>query len=179
VILRSPRFTVRQMMIAVAMAAIGCAAVPFLVVDPVSTLIVAALASAIAVVATRGRNKAALNAALALGGIATLAAAAQESRTLWQDSTYYRRMANRHADRRDRILDNIPYFDRQHRTVGGPALEQYQDRRRQWVSYSDYDSRMIAAYDRAARRPWLRVAPEPEPPRSPGLDPLLILQNLR
>lgn len=174
-----PRFTIRQLMIAVGVAALGCASVPFLVADPVATLVVAALGSAILAVVGRGRNKVILVGALSLAGLATLVFTSREARTIWRDAALHRRTANRHADRRDRILANLPHFDRQHRTVTGPALDQYKDRRKTWVNYSEYDPRTVAKYDRAARRPWLRVEPEPEPDRDPGFDPLLILQSLQ
>src|SRR4051794_21212656 len=114
------RFTVRSMMISVAIAAIGCAAVPFLLVDPVSTLIVAAVAAAIPAIAIRGRNRAILIGALSLAFLATLAATVQESRTLWRDATLYRRIAEAHANRRTIIMSNFAYLDRLYATASGP-----------------------------------------------------------
>jgi hypothetical protein len=155
------------MMISVAIAALGCAAVPFLVVDPVSTLVVAAAVAAIPAVVLRGRNKTALAAALSLAGLAALAATVQESRTLWRDATLYRRRANAHANRRDMIHHNFAYLDHQYKAANGPLLDQHDSIKRQMIAFSEYDARMFAKYDRAARRPWVEVEPEPEPEKPP------------
>ena len=175
------RFTMRGMMIAVAIAAIGCASVPFLLVDPVSTLVVAALIAAIPAVALRGRNKAILAGALSLACLAGLAATVDESLSLWRDAGLHRRLANRHALRRDIISNNFSYVDRLCKAASGPALDRYKDIQGQMVIFSEHDARMFARYDRAARRPWVRVEPEPEPERPPpsSLDGLFILQNVR
>ena len=177
--LPSPRLTVRRMMVVVAMAAFGCAAVPFLLVDPVSTLIVAALAAAIPAVALRGRNKAILVGALSLAGIAVLAATFQESRSLWRDASLYRQLANKHANRRETIIRNFSYLDRLSKTAGGSTLDQYKDIEKRMVSFSEYDAKMMARYDRAARRPWIRVEPEsePEPPQPSAFDTLFNLHG--
>jgi hypothetical protein len=165
------------MMISVAVAALGCAAVPFLVVDPVSTLVVAAAAAAIPAVILRGRHKPILIGAVSLACLATLAASVQESRTLWRDATLYRQLANRHANRRQVILGNFSYLDRQYRTATGATLDHYKDIRRQMLAFAEHDAKMSERYDRAARRPWTRVEPEPEPrpPQPSAFDSLFIL----
>jgi hypothetical protein len=167
------------MMISVAIAALGCAAVPLLLVDPVSTLVVAAVAAAIPAAALRGRNRTVLAGALSLACLATLAAGVRESRSLWRDATLYRQLASSHANRRATIIGNFSYLDRQYKAASGSIQDQYKDIKRQMVAFSEYDARMYARYDRAARRPWVHVEPEPEPrrPQPSAFDPLFVLDG--
>jgi hypothetical protein len=169
--MKPPRFTTANMMTVVAIVAFACAAVPFCIVNPVATLTAAALIATAFAVASRGRNKAVRVGAVSLVCCAAVAFAAQEFRSMWRNAERYRMLAKKHAIRRDTLIMTIPYYDRHpERTRCGP----WQDERKQWLSFAEYDARLSVKYDRAARFPWLPVEPDPEPPlRSPEPNPLL------
>lgn len=172
---RLPRvqITMRQMIAVVAMTAVGCAALPYVLLTPVHFFYLAALITAIAAAVTRGRyRRIFIRSAISLACLALLAAAAREAHTMWRDAEMYRRLAKTHARHHDLLIANIPYFDKHPDKLAGSVP--WESKRRQWVRYLDYDARLSLKYDRAARYPWLGVEPEPhpEPWQSSGYDPL-------
>jgi hypothetical protein len=169
------RFTLRTMMISVAAVAVGCAALPFLFLAPVSVLTAAALFAAVPLILTRGRNRTLLIGAISLGCLAIMAASASEIFSMWQKATHYRQLATKHAIRHDLLVVNIPYFDKH--PGKSPTIEPWEEKRRQWMNFVDYDARMSQKYDRAARYPVLSVDPDPRPWRTPGFDPVLYVNG--
>ena len=170
------QFTVRTMLVGVAIVAIGCASLPLLLLDPVSVLTVAALLTAILVILTRGRNRPLLIGAVSLACLAITAVSTREIRSMWQNAGLYRRLAKQHAIRHDMLVLNIPYFDKHPERAS--AFGTWEEKRKQWVAYVDYDAQMSRTYDRAARYPFLLIEPEPKPWRSPGSDPILDVNGM-
>jgi hypothetical protein len=159
------------MMVYVAAIAVGCTALPILRIAPVPVLTAAALFMVIPVIHTRGRNRHFLIGAVSLACLAIIAVSTCEIRSMWQKAELYRHLAKKHANRHDMLAQNIPYFDK-HPEMAldvGP----WEEKRKQWMRFVDYDALMSQKYDRAARYPFLTVDPQPKPWRSPGLDPLL------
>jgi len=158
-------------MVYVAAVAVGCAALPLLWFAPVPVLTAAALLMAIPVILTRGRNRAFVIGAVSLACLAIIALSSREIRSMWQKAELSRQLAKKHANRHDMLVQNIPYFDKHPKM----SLEfgPWEEKRKQWMSFVDYDARMRQTYDRAARYPFLSVNPEPKPWRTPGFDPLL------
>ena len=172
---RLPRvqITMRQMFAVVAMTAVACAALPYVLIAPVQSLSIAALMTAIAAAPSRGRyRRIFLSSAISLACLALLAAAAREIHAMWWDAATYRRLADKHANHHLLLITSIPYFDKHPDKIGGPAL--WEAKRRQWLMYAEYDARLSLNNDRAARYPWLGVkpAPHPEPWQPPEYDPL-------
>jgi hypothetical protein len=171
------QFTVRTMLVGVAIVAIGCASLPLLLLDPVSVLTIAALLTAILVTLTRGRNRPLLIGAVSLACLAIMAVSTREIRSMWQKADLYRLLAKQHAIRHDLLVLNIPYFDKHPERAS--AFGTWEEKRKQWVAYVDYDARMSRTYDRAARYPFLSIEPEPKPWRSPGFDPILNVNGMQ
>jgi hypothetical protein len=171
------QFTVRSMLIGVAIVAIGCASLPLLLLDPVSVLTTAALLTAVLVTLSRGRNRPLLIGAVSLACLAIMAVSTREIRSMWQKAGLYRRSAKQHAIRHDLLVLNIPYFDKHPERAS--AFGAWEEKRKQWVAYVDYDARMSRTYDRAARYPFLSIEPEPKPWRSPGFDPILDVNGMQ
>jgi hypothetical protein len=171
------RFTVRTMLVGVAIVAVGCASLPFLFLDPVSVLTIAALFAAISVTLTRGRNWPLLIGAVSLACLAIMAVSTREIRSMLQKADLYRRLAKQHANRHDLLILNIPYFDKHPESAS--AFGTWEEKRKQWVGFVDYDARMSRKYDRAARYPFLSIEPEPKPWRTPGFDPILDVNGMQ
>jgi hypothetical protein len=171
--MRLPRvhFTLQTMMVGVAAIAVGCAALPFLFIAPIPFLTAAALLAAVPLVLTRGRNRPLLIGAVSLACLAIMAASTREFLSMWRKAALYRQLATKHAIRHDLLVLNIPYFDRY--PEKSVTSETWDEKRKQWTSFIDYDARMSQVYDRAARYPFLTVDPEPRPWRNPGFDPIL------
>ena len=165
------RFTLQTMMVGVAAVAVACAALPFLLIAPIPFMTAAALLASIPVILTRGRNRPLLIGAVLLAFLALMAASTHEIRFMWQKAALYRQLANKHASRHDLLVLNIPYFDKH--PEKSPTFEPWEEKRKQWMSFVDYDARMSQVYDRAANLPFLTVDAEPKPSRNPGFDPIL------
>ena len=171
------RLSLRQWIVVLAIVAIGCASLPLLLLDPVSVLTIAALLAAILMTLTRGRNRPLVVGAVSLVCLAIMAVSTREIRSMWQKAGLYRRSAKQHAIRHDLLVLNIPYFDKHPERAS--AFGAWEEKRKQWVAYVDYDARMSRTYDRAARYPFLSIEPEPKPWRSPGFDPILDVNGMQ
>jgi hypothetical protein len=165
------------MLVGVAIVAIGCASLSLLLLDPVSVLTIAALLTAILVTLTRGRNRPLLIGAVLLACLAIMGFSTREIYSMWQKANLYRRLAKQHAIRHDLLVLNIPYFDKHPQRAS--AFGTWEEKRKQWVAYVDYDARMSHTYDRAARYPFLSIEPESKPWRSPGFDPILDVNGMQ
>jgi hypothetical protein len=157
-----PRVSIAAMMGLVALAAIACAAIPYLRVDPVCTLTAAALTALIPIVITRGRDRRLIAAAMSLAFAAALVAAAKESYSIWQRAASYRRLSQYHATLGTTERRLIRYFDQYPGAFRG--RKRWQDERPRWMSLAEYEDQLRSKYDRAARRPWLPVGPDPDGP---------------
>ena len=156
---RSRRPTIASMMLSVALAAAGLAALPYLRLNPVPTLTAAALFTSLLAVVNRGRERRLVRGALVLFLLAGLSFGVAETVSLWQLSARYKRLARHHAGPIAATQAMIKRSDENPDRSG--SAKAWKDKRRELVRFIEYKSDLASKYKRAAARPWLPLKPDP------------------